>query len=179
MASDVGCTHSGGLDESNSRHRSSATKTVLGMKLKTTGVAASATPTTASGIAQRRWLVRGALTAGAGSGTISSCVSITEVTTAAGWIAGLAIVALIAAGWRKPARATADPARARRPFSAPAGVEVKEIKTPMARRSPWWRRLWSIVAGSVLAVWVGAVLATIIGIGTAALVITLTNMLKR
>lgn len=49
----------------------------------------------------------------------------------------------------------------------------------MARRSPWWRRLWSVIAGSVLAVWIGAVLATLIGIGTAALVITLTNMLKR
>lgn len=149
------------------------------MKLKTTGVAAAAMPNTASGTAHSRLLVRGALTAGAGSGTISSCVSITEVTTAAGWIAGLAIVALIAAGWRKPARATADPARARRPSSAPVGVEVSEIKAPMAHRSPWWRRLWSVVAGSVLAIWVGAVLATIIGIGTAALIITLTNMLKR
>jgi len=179
MASDVGFTHSDGLDESNSRQRASSMKTELGMKLKTTGAAAAAMPTAASGIAHRRLLERGALTAGAGSGTISSCVNITEVTTAAGWIAGLAIVALIAAGWRKPARATADPARARRPLSAPAGVEVSEIKAPMARRSPWWRRLWSVVAGTVLAVWVGAVLATIIGIGTAALVITLTNMLKR
>jgi hypothetical protein len=106
-------------------------------------------------------------------------VSITEVTTAAGWIAGLAIVALIATGWRKPARATADPARARRPRSATTGLEVAELKAPMARRSPWWRRLWSIVAGSVLAVWIGAVVATILGFGTAWLVITLTNMLKR
>ena len=123
--------------------------------------------------------MRGALTGGPTSGTISSCVSITEITTAAGWIAGLAIVALIAAGWRKPARATADPARARRPSSAPAGVEVSEVRAPLARRSPWWRRLWAVVAGSVLAVWVGAVVATIIGFGTAALVITLTNMLKK
>ncbi|HQZ33760.1 MAG TPA: hypothetical protein PK020_05000 [Ilumatobacteraceae bacterium] len=106
-------------------------------------------------------------------------MSITEVTTAAGWIAGLAIVALIAAGWRKPARATADPARARRPSSAPAGVEVKEVRAPLARRSPWWRRLWSIAASSVLAVWIGAVVATVIGFGTAALIITLTNMLKQ
>jgi len=143
------------------------------------GAAAAANPSTANGTAHHRWLERGALTAGASSGTISSCVNITEVTTAAGWIAGLAILALIAAGWRKPARATADPARARRPSSAPAGVEVSEVKAPMARRSPWWRRLWSIVASSILAVWVGAVAATIIGFGTAALVITLTNMLKR
>ncbi len=179
MDSEVGFTHCGGLDESNSRQRGSATKTVLGMKLKMMGAAAAAMPNTAIGIAHPRLLVRGALTVGAGSGTISSCVNITEVTTAAGWIAGLAIVALIAAGWRKPARATADPARARRPSSAPAGLEVAEIKATMARRTPWWRRLWSVVAGSILAVWVGAVVATIIGFGTAALVITLTNMLKR
>ena len=36
-----------------------------------------------------------------------------------------------------------------------------------------------MVAGSVLAVWVGAVLATIVAFGTAWAVITLTNMLKR
>jgi hypothetical protein len=106
-------------------------------------------------------------------------VNITEVTTAAGWIAGLAIVALIAAGWRKPARATADPGRARRPLDAPAGLEVTEMQAPLARRSRWWRRLWSLVASSVLAVWVGAIVATIVGFGTAMLVITLTNMLKR
>jgi hypothetical protein len=106
-------------------------------------------------------------------------VSITEVTTAAGWIAGLAIVALIATGWRKPARATADPARARRPASAPTGLQVAELKAPMARRSPWWRRLWSVLAGSVLAIWIGAVVATILGFGTAWLVITLTNLLKK
>jgi len=106
-------------------------------------------------------------------------VNITEVTTAAGWIAGLAIVALIATGWRKPARATADPARARRPLHAATGLEVAEVRAPLNRRSPWWRRLWSIVAGSILAVWVGAVTATIIGFGTAYAVITLTDMLKR
>lgn len=88
-------------------------------------------------------------------------------------------MALIATGWRKPARATADPGRTRRPTSAPTGLEVAELKAPMARRSRWWRRLWSIVAGSVLAVWIGAVVATILGFGTAWLVITLTNMLKR
>lgn len=110
---------------------------------------------------------------------MSDCVSITEVTTAAGWITGLAIVALIATGWRKPARATADPARARRPMRAPTGLEVDEVKAPWAHRARWWRRLWSVVAGSVLAVWIGAVVATIIGFGTAYLVITLTNMLKR
>lgn len=106
-------------------------------------------------------------------------MSVTEVTTAAGWIAGLAIVALIATGWRKPARATADPARAWRPVRAPVGLELREVKAPMAQRSPWWRRLWSVVASAVLAVWVGAILATVIGFGTAWIVITLTDLLKK
>jgi hypothetical protein len=106
-------------------------------------------------------------------------VNITEVTTAAGWIAGLAIVALIASGWRKPARATADPARARRPLRAAVGVEVAEVKAPIAHHSRWWRRLWSVAASGVLAVWLGAILATLIGFGSAWIVITLTDMLKR
>jgi len=152
---------------------------VLGKKLNTNGAKAAVMPTTAIGTAHQRCSRRGALTATAGSGTISSCVSITEVTTAAGWISGLAIVALIATGWRKPARATADPARARRSASAPVGLEVAEIKAPMARRTPWWRRVWSVLAASALAVWVGALLATAVGFGVAWLVITLTDLLKQ
>ena len=41
------------------------------------------------------------------------------------------------------------------------------------------RRVWSVVASSVLAVWVGAVLATVLGFGIAWAVITLTQMLKQ
>jgi hypothetical protein len=106
-------------------------------------------------------------------------MDITQVTTAAGWMAGLAIVALIATGWRKPARATADPARAWRPSRAPVGVELKEVRAPAATRTRWWRRLWSVVASSVLAVWVGAILATVVAFGLAWTVITLTDMLKQ
>lgn len=119
------------------------------------------------------------MTGESGSGTISSCVNIAEITTAAGWMVGLAIVALIATGWRKPARATADPARARHPLRAPTGLEVAELRAPIAKRSPWWRRLWSVVASSVLALWVGAIAATIIGFGLAWGVITLTDMLRK
>ncbi len=49
----------------------------------------------------------------------------------------------------------------------------------MAKRSPWWRRLWAIAASGALAVWVGAVVATIVGFGVAWLVITLTDLLKQ
>jgi len=106
-------------------------------------------------------------------------VNITEVTTAAGWIAGLAIVALIAAGWRKPARATADPARARRPQRAPLGVPVAELEAPLSRRTPIWRRIWAIVAGSAMALVLGVVFATIIGYGAAWMVIRLSDLLRQ
>lgn len=107
------------------------------------------------------------------------CVSITEVTVAAGWIAGLAILALIATGWRKTARATADPVRARRPDEAPIGIEVIGLPPEIQRPLPVWRRMWAVVASGTLAVWMGAVVATVAGFGVAYLVITLTHMLKR
>lgn len=88
-------------------------------------------------------------------------------------------MALIATGWRKTARATADPARARRPHRAPTGVELTTTNAPLAKRTRWYRRLWAVMAGSVLAVWTGAILATAIGFGVAWVVITLTGMLKR
>jgi hypothetical protein len=110
---------------------------------------------------------------------MSDCVSITEVTTAAAWIAALAIVALIATGWRKTARATADPARARRPHRAPTGVEVRALPAPLATRTRWWKRVWAIAASSALAVWVGALAATAIGFAMAWGVIILTSMLKK
>jgi hypothetical protein len=106
-------------------------------------------------------------------------VGITDVTTAALWIAGLAIVSMVAAGWRKPARATADPARARRPRRAPVGIPMEELHAPLYRPATIWRRVWSLCAGSVVAVVTGAVLATFLGFGFAYTVVTLSTMLKR
>jgi len=106
-------------------------------------------------------------------------VGITDVTTAAAWIVGLAIVALIAAGWRKRARATADPARARLPSRAPVGIPMEEVHAPLYRPASIWRRVWSLGAGTVIAIVTGAVLATFLGFGLAFAVITLTEMLKK
>ena len=118
-------------------------------------------------------------------------MNITEATTAAGWIVGLAIVALIATGWRRTARATADlPLDPPTPLPAPApdqtpahrpivAAPVAELHAPLDPPTSWLRRLWSVAAGSALAIWIGAALATIIGFGMAILVVTLTEMLKR
>lgn len=106
-------------------------------------------------------------------------MNVTELTTAAAWIAGLAIVALIASGWRKPARATVNPARARVSNGPGQRVRLVEAKTPFAEHTPLWRRVWAVVAGGGLALWIAAVVATLIAFGTAWIVITLTDMLKQ
>jgi hypothetical protein len=110
---------------------------------------------------------------------MSDCVGITEITVAAGWIAGLAILALIATGWRKTARAAADPARASDLKAGRTGVEVVEVEAPFDRSTPVLRRIAAAATGGVLAVWIGAVVATIVGFGLAYGVITLSHMLKR
>jgi len=110
---------------------------------------------------------------------MSDCVGITEVTVAAGWIAGLAILALIATGWRKTARAAADPARGGDPSLGPVGAEVVELEAPIERPMPLLRRVGAAAAGGALAVCLGAVAATMVGFGVAYAVITLTHLLKR
>ena len=130
-------------------------------------------------MAHQRCAFRGARGGAGLAATLNCCVGITDVTTAAGWIVGLAIVALIAAGWRKRARATADPARARLPSHAPVGIPMEDVHAPLYRPASIWRRVWSLGAGRVIAVITGAVLATFLGFGMAYAVITLTEMLKK
>lgn len=106
-------------------------------------------------------------------------MDVTELTTAAAWIAGLAIVALIASGWRKPARAAANPARARLLRVPPNPVPRVEHKAPLVEPTLLWRRVWAVIASGGLALWVAAVTATAIAFGAAWIVITLTDMLKK
>jgi hypothetical protein len=106
-------------------------------------------------------------------------VSTRELTIATAWIAVLAIVALVAAGWRKPARATANPARALRPDRARSGIPVTEKEASLHRRPQWWRKIWSLAAGSTMAVVTGVIAATLIGFGASWIVITLSHMLKK
>jgi hypothetical protein len=106
-------------------------------------------------------------------------VSTRELTIATAWIAVLAIVALVAAGWRKPARATANPARALRPNRARLGLRVTEEQVPLYRPTPLWRRAWAIVASGTMALVVGAIAATLIGFAASWIVITLSHMLKK
>lgn len=92
----------------------------------------------------------------------------------------LAMVALVAAGWRKPARAAVKTPR-REPVVrrnwVPIGIA--ETTAPLYKRPNVVRRIFALVASSGLAVVMGAVLAIIIAFGTGFAVITLTDLLKQ
>jgi hypothetical protein len=94
-------------------------------------------------------------------------------------MAGLSIVALIATGWRKPARATANPARARRPLHARYGEPVEDTSLVLHRRTPWWKRVRAVGVSGAMAIAMGAVIATLVASGIAFLVIRLTDLLRQ
>ena len=111
---------------------------------------------------------------------MSFVVSLTDLTVHAGWMLGLALVALVLAGWRKNARAVP-----RVPRSEPiirrrwVPVGIAETTVPLHKRPSVLRRVWAIVAGSGIAIVIGAVLATIVAFGLAYVVTTLTDLLKQ
>jgi hypothetical protein len=92
----------------------------------------------------------------------------------------LATVALIAAGWRKTARATSRTPR-REPIVRRKWVPIGigETTVPLYKRPNIIRRVWAVVASSSLAVLIGTVFAIIISFGLAYLVVTLTDLLKQ
>lgn len=92
----------------------------------------------------------------------------------------LAVVALVLVGWRKNARANPrTPRRAPVVRRSWAPIGVAETTVPLYKRAGPIRRLWAIVASSVIAVVIGAVLATVTAFGLALVVITLTDLLKQ
>jgi ABC-type Fe3+ transport system permease subunit len=56
---------------------------------------------------------------------------------------------------------------------------VVEATVPPHHGTPLWRRIWAVVASTVLAVVSGALIATVVAVGLAFAVVTLTDMLKR
>lgn len=87
-------------------------------------------------------------------------------------------MALIATGWRKPARATVPVARGRRNGARPP-VEVQTTPSTPYRGTPLWRRIWAVVAASTLAAVTGTIVAILVAAGLAYTVVTLTDMLRR
>lgn len=58
-------------------------------------------------------------------------------------------------------------------------VGVAETTTPLHRRPNVVRRVWAVVAGSGIAIVIGAVSAVVIAFGIGYLVITLTDLLRQ
>jgi hypothetical protein len=105
-------------------------------------------------------------------------VSINDLTVRMAWLAGLALVALVLAGWRKTARA--QPKAPRRLTDAPRRVPYQvepQVAPPYHAAGPL-RRIWAVVASSGLALVIGAVLATVTAFSLAWVVTTLTDLLK-
>ena len=119
---------------------------------------------------------------------MSVVVSVTDLTTSAAWMAGLAMVALVLAGWRKNARATPRTPRGS-PSGSPSGepsaprrwepIPIAEATTPLYKRPILLRRLMAAAAGSAIAIVIGAVAAVAIAFTTGWLVMTLTDLLKQ
>ncbi len=94
-------------------------------------------------------------------------------------MAGLALVALLFAGWRKTARAAPRAPRVRRAVVGPTGYTVSEVEAPYHRRTPVWRKVWALLATTVITVVIGAAAATVIAYTVAWTVTTLTELLKQ
>ncbi len=95
------------------------------------------------------------------------------------WIAGLAVVALALAGWRKTARAQAKTPRD--PMRTPRRLpyEVQAAPAPLYRPAGVLRRVWAVVASTGLTLMIGAIIATITAFSVAFVVTTMTDLLKQ
>ena len=106
-------------------------------------------------------------------------MSVTDLTTAAGWMAGLAILALVFAGWRKTARAVPRTPRAEPKVRRPrVPIGIAEVTVPLHKPPNPIRRVWAAIASAGLGVIIGIVSAIVIAFGTAFVVVTLTDLLK-
>jgi hypothetical protein len=94
-------------------------------------------------------------------------------------MAGLAILALVFAGWRKTARAVPRTPRAEPKLRRPrVPIGIAEATVPLYKPPNVIRRAASGVASAGLGVVIGIVSAIIIAFGSAYVVITLTDLLK-
>jgi hypothetical protein len=127
---------------------------------------------------------------------MSNCVNVTEVTTIAGCVAALGVIALIASGWRQPARVERSSPRGlqtrlrgflRLPANPgtgsvnddPAATSAAPLDPAAVLPTTWWQRARAVAGGTGLAIWMGAIAATVIGFAAAFVVISLTSMLRR
>jgi hypothetical protein len=110
--------------------------------------------------------------------SVTLALSVDGLTVRAAFIAGLAIVALLLTGWRKPARAESRSPRgpSRREAS---GIVVEHFDTVPYRRPGLIRRVLALVASGGIGVVTGVLAAIILSFSIAIAVIWLTNLLQK
>jgi hypothetical protein len=110
--------------------------------------------------------------------SVTLALSVEGLTVRAAFIAGLAIVALLLTGWRKPARAESRSPRGplRRDAS---GIVVDHYDTPLYRRPGPIRRVFAAVASGGIGLLTGVLAAIVVSFAIATAVIWLTNLLQQ
>ena len=112
--------------------------------------------------------------------SVTLALSVTGLTIKATIVAGLAIVALLLSGWRKPARAEPRSPRGERSSGhLSAAVPVDHFDTPEYKRPGPIRRALALIASGGLAVLIGVVAAIVTAFGIAVAIIRLTNLLQQ
>jgi hypothetical protein len=114
--------------------------------------------------------------------SISLALSVDVLTDRAILIIALAVVALLAAGWRKPARASVRSPRGLlpgRPTNGRYGVPVDRQPLHPVGRTGIVRRLTAIASTGVIAVVTGTVIAVVVAFAAVLGVIRLTDLLGR
>ncbi len=110
--------------------------------------------------------------------SVTLALSVDGLTVRAAFIAGLAIVALLLTGWRKPARA--EPRSPRGPSTrASGGVVVDHFDAPPYRRPGVVRRVLALLASGGIGILTGVILAIVTSFAIAIAVIRLTNLLQQ
>jgi len=94
-------------------------------------------------------------------------------------MAGLAIAALVLAGWRQTARAVPRSPRAAPKVGRPrVPIGIAETTVPLYKAPNPIRRVFAAVASAGIGVLIGVISAIVIAFGAAYIVVTLTDLLK-
>jgi hypothetical protein len=93
-------------------------------------------------------------------------------------MAGLALVALLLTGWRKPARAEPRSPRAVRRLDV-GGIQVEHHDAPLYHRPGVVRRVLAALASGGIAILTGVIAAIVTSFAIAAAVIWMTNLLEQ
>jgi hypothetical protein len=110
--------------------------------------------------------------------SVTLALSVDGLTIRAAFIAGLAIVALLLTGWRKPARAEARSPRG--PLGRErSGIIVDHLDTPAYQRPGIVRRALALIASGGIGLLTGVLAAIITSFAVAIAVIWLTNLLEQ